>query len=321
MSLERTRADLALGPWLVWAACLLLAIDLVASLVVRGLLGRAAVAGDALLLMFPPRTSGATETPAGTSPQAALETELAYVVTGHEDVDRISHDGLASLSDFVNARTAAVLGTPAGVVPGRDDLSFYPLIYWPILPDAVADPKAEAALDAYMRTGGVVLIDTQGGDATSSGSGAGFAPGAPAALRRVAAGLDVPPLTPLTPGHVLSHSFYLLRDFPGRFDGAPVWVERDGDPGNDGVSTVIIGSNDWAAAWANGTDGQPEFSAVPDGEAQRSLAYRFGVNLVMYALTGNYKSDQVHVPALLQRLGQDGGGQGADTSAPPDDTP
>ncbi len=318
MSLERHRADLAFGPWLVGAACLLLAVDLVTSLAVRGLLGRAALASLLAMAMF--AGSGrarATETapPAGASPRAALETELAYVVTGHDDVDHVSHDGLAALSDYVNARTAAVLGTPAAVVPGRDDLSFYPLIYWPVLPDAAADPKAAAALDAYMRTGGVVLVDTEGGDATSPGSGAGFAPGAPAALRRVAAGLDVPPLTKLSASHVLAHSFYLLRDFPGRFVGAPVWVEQGGDPSNDGVSTMIIGANSWAAAWATGSDGQPEFSALPDGEQQRLTAFRFGVNMVMYALTGNYKSDQVHVPALLQRLGQDGG---AATSAPDD---
>jgi hypothetical protein len=34
------------------------------------------------------------------------------------------------------------------------------------------------------------------------------------------------------------------------------------------------------------------------------MAFRFGVNLVMYALTGNYKSDQVHAPEVLRRLGQ-----------------
>ncbi len=31
------------------------------------------------------------------------------------------------------------------------------------------------------------------------------------------------------------------------------------------------------------------------------MAFRTGVNLVMHALTGNYKADQVHVPALLER--------------------
>jgi hypothetical protein len=40
------------------------------------------------------------------------------------------------------------------------------------------------------------------------------------------------------------------------------------------------------------------------GERQREIAYRFGINLIMHVLTGNYKSDQVHVPALLERLGQ-----------------
>lgn len=75
------------------------------------------------------------------------------------------------------------------------------------------------------------------------------------------------------------------------------------DP-NDGVSPVIIGAADWAAAWAVTESGD---FLVPvgggDGYRQRELAFRSGVNMVMYALTGNYKSDQVHVPALLERLG------------------
>jgi hypothetical protein len=67
---------------------------------------------------------------------------------------------------------------------------------------------------------------------------------------------------------------------------------------------VIIGGNDWAAAWAENPDGSYPYAVIPGGLRQRSLAYRFGTNLVMYALTGNYKGDQVHVPAILQRLGQ-----------------
>jgi hypothetical protein len=42
---------------------------------------------------------------------------------------------------------------------------------------------------------------------------------------------------------------------------------------------------------------------IPGGEPQREMAFRVGVNIVMYALTGNYKADQVHAPALLERLG------------------
>ena len=51
-------------------------------------------------------------------------------------------------------------------------------------------------------------------------------------------------------------------------------------------------------------NGRPLFATVPGGERQREFAYRTGINIVMYALTGNYKADQVHVPALLERLGQ-----------------
>jgi hypothetical protein len=72
----------------------------------------------------------------------------------------------------------------------------------------------------------------------------------------------------------------------------------------DGVSSVIVGANDWAAAWAVDGQGRPAFAVVPGSEGQREIAMRFGVNLVMYVLTGNYKSDQVHVPAILERLGQ-----------------
>ena len=61
--------------------------------------------------------------------------------------------------------------------------------------------------------------------------------------------------------------------------------------------------DDWASAWALDARGHNPFAVVPGGARQRTLAYRFGANLVMYALTGNYKGDQVHVPAILERLG------------------
>ena len=103
---------------------------------------------------------------------------------------------------------------------------------------------------------------------------------------------------------MLARSFYLLNDFPGRFTGDAVWVQRDQDRANDSVSPVIIGGHDWASAWAVDAQGRNPHAVIPGGQRQRAIAYRFGVNLVMYALTGNYKGDQVHIPAILQRLGQ-----------------
>ena len=134
-------------------------------------------------------------------------------------------------------------------------------------------------------------------------------------LRNLAAPLEIPPLAPIPEDHVLTRSFYILEDFPGRWQGNPVWVEAppagaeaaEGVPFrqlNDGVSPVVIGGNSWAEAWAVDGNGYPVFPVGRgwEGERRREMAYRFGINLIMYVLTGNYKSDQVHVPALLDRL-------------------
>jgi hypothetical protein len=289
-----TAPERALAPWLLAVALGLLALDLLVSLRLRGLLRAAA----AVLLLFALVPGAHAQTSDSEAPPA-LTTRLAYVVTGDAQVDGISRAGLAGLSDYVNRRTNAALGDPLPVTPGQDDLSTTLLIYWPILPDAPqSSGAAVAALNTYMANGGIILIDTRNG-----GSGEGFSAGADAALARLGNGLAVPPLTQLTSQHVLARSFYLLQDFPGRYAGDAVWVQRDEDRTNDSVSPVIIGGHDWAAAWAVDAQGRNPYATIPGGARQRTLAYRFGVNLVMYALTGNYKGDQVHVPAILERLG------------------
>jgi len=293
---DGTQQEHALGPALLAAAVVLLALDLLIALALRGLLRPSRVAAALALGLLAAPTAHALDS--GTNP--ALATRLGYIATGDGQQDAISRAGLEGLSEYVNRRTAATLAEPDGVEPGRTDLSFYPLLYWPIT--AGAQPLAAeqaAALNDYMSRGGIILIDTR-----DSGSGAGFAPGTESALQHVAQGLVIPPLAPLTTEHVLARAFYLLQDFPGRYTGDTIWVQRDQDRTNDSVSPVIIGGNDWAAAWAIDDNGRNPYAVIPGGARQRTLAYRFGVNLVMYALTGNYKGDQVHVPAILQRLGQ-----------------
>jgi hypothetical protein len=286
----------ALGPPLLAAAVILLALDLLISLALRGLLRPSRVAAGVLLTLL--IVPGAHALDANTNP--ALATRLGYIATGDPQLDGVSRAGLEGLSEYVNRRTAASLVEPDAVQPGKTDLSFYPLLYWPINADAQPLASDETtALNEYMSRGGIILIDTR-----DSGSGSGFAPGTESALQRVARGLVIPPLAPLTTEHVLARAFYLLQDFPGRYTGETVWVQRDQDRTNDSVSPVIIGGNDWAAAWAIDDSGRNPYAVIPGGARQRTIAYRFGVNLVMYALTGNYKGDQVHVPAILQRLGQ-----------------
>jgi hypothetical protein len=247
--------------------------------------------------------------------KSTLETRLAYVVTGNPEVDDISKSGLAGLTLFLAQRTALEAGDPVGVDIGRDELAFFPLIYWPIAPDA-AKPSAEALarIDAYMKQGGTVLFDTR--DAVLAPAGPGGESRGPgmAALRAILASLDIPELEPVPRDHVVTKTFFLLRDFPGRFTSGQLWVEamqaenedesRRPARAGDGVSSILITSNDFAGAWAMRPDGQAMLPLVPGDPRQREFAFRAGVNIVMYTLTGNYKADQVHIPALLERLGQ-----------------
>ena len=240
---------------------------------------------------------------------------LAHVLTGDARVDDLAQAGLKGLGDRLWERTSIEPEAPMAVDIERDELAFYPFLYWPVsttqpLPSAAAYAK----LNRYLHSGGMILFDTRDGDV------AGFSTSAsPEAkhLQRLAAGLDVPPLEPIPADHVLTRAFYLLQSFPGRFASPALWVEAsppdaeqaEGMPFrnlNDGVTPVVIGGNDWAGAWAVDEYGFPLLPVGRGvaGERQREIAYRFGINVVMHVLTGNYKSDQVHVPALLERLGQ-----------------
>lgn len=248
--------------------------------------------------------------------KATSQTRLAYVVTGNADVDSIVKAGMAGLTLFLAQRTALEAGDPVGVDPAHDELAFFPLIYWPVVAGAAKPPEdAINRIDAYMKQGGTVLFDTRDAmEAPPGENGASHTPGM-LALRNILSSLDVPELEPVPREHVLTKTFYLLRDFPGRFNSGQTWVEtlpRDEDDeaasrparGGDGVSPIIITSNDLAGAWALRPDGQPMLPLTPGEPRQREAAFRAGVNIVMYTLTGNYKADQVHAPALIERLGQ-----------------
>ena len=294
----------------------MLTLDILAALFVSGRLGRLGPGAAVVLLALLPMTDRA-QAQSVADQRAIAATEgvvLAYVITGDAAVDAVSLAGLRGLGDQLWNRTAVEPLDPMGVDLEKDELAFFPFLYWPVTANA-ALPSAAAysRLNRFLRTGGLILFDTRDGDI----AGAGGASAEAQALQRIAAGLDVPALEPLPEDHVLTRSFYLLQAFPGRFGGGGLWVEAaapdaaraEGMPFrnlNDGVTPVVIGGNDWASAWAVDDAGGPMFPVGRGyaGEQQREYAYRFGINLVMYVLTGNYKSDQVHVPALLERLGK-----------------
>lgn len=301
----------------------LLLVDVLAALALSGrLLGslrNAAVLALALLMLAPsqPRAQEATPNTPREGDLRAIEAtsavRLGYILTGDAKIDAVSEAGLRGLGKRLFERTTIEPEAPLPVNLETDELLFFPFLYWPITMDQPSPSAAAyAKLNRYMRTGGMILFDTRDGDV----SGNSQTPQA-RKLQLLAAPLDIPPLEVLPEDHVLTRSFYLLQDFPGRYIQRDLWVEAappdaelaEGMPFrnlNDGVSPVVIGANDWAAAWALNENDTPMFPIGRGyaGERQREIATRFGINLIMHVLTGNYKSDQVHVPALLERLGQ-----------------
>jgi hypothetical protein len=333
------KKPVALEPWLYLAAIGLFVADILAMLVLSGGLRfrRRAIAASVIILVaaalptsvqpvnaqqaVPNEAATPNEAAVPNEPtapvagapddfalKAALRTRLAYVVTGDPEIDRTSEEGLSGLSKVLRARTALEPAEPMGIDIDKDELSFFPILYWPVREDA--SPLSDATLakvDAFMKQGGLIVFDTRDHET-------GFGAGAQGeALTRLIGQLDIPPLEPVPESHVLTKSFYLMRSFPGRWDGGALWVEAEPvdeaerserSRRTDGVSSIVITSNDLAGAWALDEANRPIYPTVPGGEVQREMAFRAGVNIVMYALTGNYKADQVHVPALLERLGQ-----------------
>jgi hypothetical protein len=298
------KVETDIRPPLLVAALILALVDLLIAYVLRGVLRRRLVrrvTALALLALLIPAAARADD---AFVVRATSELRLAYVRTGVDEVDAASRDGMNGLTQILNRRTAVETADPMAVDIEKDELIFFPLLYWPVTADqATPSPQAVERINRYIETGGTILFDTRDSEESTPGPFGNAAQSA-GRLRSLVGGVKIPPLVPIQPDHVLTKSFYLMHDFPGRWNSGQLWVEQAEDRVNDGVSSVIVGGNDWASAWAVDGDGHPEFAVVPGGEQQREMAMRFGINLVMYVLTGNYKSDQVHVPAILERLGQ-----------------
>ena len=314
-----TADERPLGGLLLSLGLALLAVDVLAALWLAGrLTGPRAAALIAALALMPVggevRAQGAAETTDESyAVDVTSEVTLAHVLTGDAEVDRVAAAGLEGLGQTLFRRTSVEPAAPVGVDLEEDEIALLPFLYWPVTADMpLPSDTAYAKLNAYLRTGGMILFDTRDADV---GGGSGTT-AAGRKLQELARPLDIPPLEPIPDDHVLTRTFYLLQDFPGRYRDGTIWVEAapddvqavEGMPFrdlNDNVTPVVIGGNDWAAAWAVDDRGQRLFPVGRGfaGEQQREIALRFGVNLIMHVLTGNYKSDQVHVPALLDRLG------------------
>lgn len=301
-------SDTAFGGFLIALALSLLAVDILASVRLGGRISGGVSAALACVLLLSPPAPVSAETSEALAVELTRQTRLAFLLTGDARTDAASEAGLYGLARALARRTSVELGEPYGINPGDDELAFFPLLYWPVRAhQQLPESGAVSNLNNFLRNGGTILFDT----ADSGFSGAATGLGNSRRLRELAGLLDVPSLQPLPDGHVLTRSFYRLDSFPGRYDG-PIWVEEildvdaaaTGMPVSplDGVTPVVVGGNDWAAAWAESTEGRAIFSTGPgaEGRVRRELAIRFGINLIMHVLSGNYKSDQLQIEALFE---------------------
>lgn len=143
-------------------------------------------------------------------------------------------------------------------------------------------------LRRFLVYGGFLFID---GNPDMEG---GFDKSVRREMKKVFPDLD---FEPLNKDHTLFKSFYLIDGRWGRLQ-KKTFVEGIS---KDGRTMVVYSQNDVGGAWMRDNFGNWLLPAIPGGESQREMAFRFGVNLAMYSLCTNYKSDQVHIPFIMRR--------------------
>ncbi len=142
-----------------------------------------------------------------------------------------------------------------------------------------------------LSAGGFLLIDNA--EANAGGPFARAARALPARLSGDARWRTVPQ------DHALYRSFFLLHRSAGR---------RRSDDDLEGLwfgdrLVAVYCENDLLGALAQDRVGAPLFPCVPDGEAQRLESQKLFVNIVLFSLTGTYKTDAVHQPFLEKKMG------------------
>jgi len=143
-------------------------------------------------------------------------------------------------------------------------------------------------LRRYLTFGGCLLVDSGEGRA-----GGNFDASVRKLLARVLPG-DFSKRVP--DDHVLWKSFYVLTEASGRILASPALegIERDRR------LAVVYTQNDLCGALARDGFGRWEHDVVPGGDEQRERAFRFAVNVVMYALCLDYKTEQAHIDFIMR---------------------
>jgi len=206
---------------------------------------------------------------------------LAFIKSPSTKTNADTRKGLKMLRSTLNRRTSIHPDGVVGIDIEKDNIILFPFVYWPITHNTPPlSEQAQQKVQTYINAGGILLLDVR----------------EKKLLKKTLGHVQIKPLIPIDQDHTLTKSYYLLPGLPGSSHFGKTWVEKKNPNENDYVSSVIIGDGNWAGAWAGVT--------TPENSRDREMALRAGVNMIMYALTGNYKSDQIHVPSILERLGR-----------------
>jgi hypothetical protein len=226
--------------------------------------------------------------------ETALDASVSDLSVGQIQLPGASGDrpnALRRLLWETAQRTSVQVSLDVVPVTLADDALFVrPLLYWMGAGHTAALPNSAVhRLRRHLTYGGTLIIDHTGEE------GDGF----DRSVRTLARALfPDAQFERVSRDHVLYKSFFLVDQEAGRVLRRP-YLEaiRVGDR-----LAIIYSQNDMAGAWARDDFGQWMYDVEPGGEHQREMSYRFGINLFMYALCLDYKSDLVHVPFLLKRV-------------------
>ncbi len=176
------------------------------------------------------------------------------------------------------------------LAPTDRDLFSYPFLY--MAGRRRFDPFTTAEVETlrrYLSFGGLLLVDDATGIADSE-----FAQAVKEQVGRIFPGK---PFERLSSDHTVFRTFYLIRSVGGRTAGSPY---LEGITLDD-WTPVIFCANDLGGAWERDFLGNPTYRCTPGGEPQRQEAFKLGVNVTLYAVTANYKKDQIHIPFIRER--------------------